>query len=195
MPDAPAPAPAPAPATATAPVAVGETERRVVQPTVAEPSRKTPKLAPPVRLELPGLGLSARIVPVAVDPDGALDVPADPDVLGWWRSGARPGQARGSVLIDGHVDSATEGLGAFARLRELQPGAPALIESASGDLHRYRVTGRRQFPKEALPAETIFSQDVAERLVLITCGGRFDPEEGKYADNVVVFAVPDGDAN
>ncbi|MDQ3522405.1 MAG: hypothetical protein M3434_08730, partial [Gemmatimonadota bacterium] len=46
-------APAPAPATATAPVAVGETERRVVQPTVAEPSRKTPKLAPPVRLELP----------------------------------------------------------------------------------------------------------------------------------------------
>ena len=177
--------------TVSAPVDVGETERRVVQPTVAEPSRKTPKLAPPVRLELPSLGLSAEVVPVAVDGDGALEVPANPDVLGWWSSGARPGQGQGSILIDGHIDSATEGLGTFVRLRELEPGDPVLTQSASGDVHQYRVTGRRQYAKAALPADEVFSQVVHERLVLITCGGHFDANAGGYADNVVVFAEPD----
>lgn len=200
-----APAPAAAPATAAAPV--GETEPRAVRDAVtaslrgaaaapkrrAAPTRTPLKLAAPVRLELPDLGLSARIAPVGVDADGALTVPANPDVVGWWRSGARPGEARGSVVIDGHVDSATEGLGVFARLRELEPGAAVVVESASGDARRYRVTGRRQFPKAALPADTVFSQDVAERLVLVTCGGRFNRDEGSYTDNVVVFAVPDGD--
>ncbi len=184
---------APAQATATGPVAVGEREWwGAVRPAVAEAGRKTPNLAPPIGLRLPSLGLSVRIVPVTVDRDGVLEVPANPDTLGWWRFGARPGQAQGSVVIDGHVDSATKGLGAFARLRELEPGALVLTESAAGDLRRYRVTGRRQFPKAALPVKTIFSQNVQERLVLITCGGQFNEDEGSYEDNIVVFAVPQG---
>ncbi len=180
----------PAEITAGAPVGVGDMLTRRAQPAV-DPVQASPNLAPPVRLELPSLGLSAEIVPVAVDGDGALDVPANPDVLGWWSSGARPGQGQGSILIDGHIDSATEGLGTFVHLRELEPGDPVLTQSASGDVHYYRVTGRRQYAKAALPAGEVFSQDVQERLVLITCGGPFDANAGGYADNVVVFAEPD----
>lgn len=181
---------APAEITAGAPVGVGETLTRRAQPAV-DPVQTSPNLAPPVRLEFPSLGLSAEVVPVAVDGDGALDVPANPDVLGWWSSGARPGQGQGSILIDGHIDSATEGLGTFVHLRELEPGDPVLTRSASGDVQHYRVTGRRQYAKAALPAGEVFSQDVQERLVLITCGGHFDANAGGYADNVVVFAEPD----
>jgi hypothetical protein len=141
-------------------------------------------------MELPSLDLAARIAPVSVAAGGNLRVPADPAVLGWWRSGARPGDDQGSIVIDGHVDSATQGLGTFARLRELELGDPVLTESAAGEVRRYWVTGRRQFPKETLPADDVFSQHVQERLVLITCGGRFDADDGGYADNVVVFAVP-----
>lgn len=188
----PAPAPPPAPAATRAPtsvpVPVAEAEGQGVRMAAAEPARRTPDPAPPVRLELPRLGLSAPVVPVAVDPDGALGVPTNPDVLGWWVSGARPGDGRGSVVIDGHVDSATEGLGVFARLRELDVGDPVLTQSALGVVQRYRVTGRRQFAKAALPADAVFAQDVQERLVLITCGGQFDRDVGRYADNVVVFA-------
>lgn len=180
----------PAEITAGAPVGAGEMLTRRAQPAV-DPVQTSPNLAPPVRLELPSLGLSAEVVPVAVDGDGALDVPANPDVLGWWSSGARPGQGQGSILIDGHIDSATEGLGTFVHLRELEPGDPVLTQSASGDVHYYRVTGRRQYAKAALPAGAVFSQDVQERLVLITCGGHFDANAGGYADNVVVFAEPD----
>lgn len=143
-----------------------------------------------MRLKLPSLGISARIVAVSVGPGGGLAVPDDPDVLGWWRSGSRPGEGQGSVVIDGHIDSATQGLGVFARLQELGPGDPVLTESAAGELRRYSVTGRRQYAKAALPADEIFSQDVQERLVLISCGGRFDEDQGGYSDNVVVFALP-----
>ncbi len=165
-------------------------EPAVAQRAVAHRAPRSSQQASPVRLQLPSLGVSARIVPVSVGSAGDLAVPDNPDVLGWWRSGARPGDGRGSVVIDGHIDSATQGLGVFARLQELEPGDPVLTESASGVLRRYWVTGRRQYAKASLPADEIFSQVVRERLVLISCGGRFDEDKGSYSDNVVVFAVP-----
>jgi len=184
---------------AKATVSVPGAGGRAVQRAIVQQSDRTTQPARPVLMELPSLDLAARIAPVSVAAGGNLRVPEDPAVLGWWRSGARPGDDRGSIVIDGHVDSATQGLGTFARLRELELGDPVLTESAAGEVRRYWVTGRRQFPKETLPADDVFSQHVQERLVLITCGGRFDPDDGGYADNVVVFAVrgprPEGLAN
>lgn len=152
------------------------------------PARSDP--TPPAQLRLPSLELSAPVVPVDVGPDGWLGVPDDPDVLGWWRSGALPGSGRGTVVIDGHVDSAARGPGTFFRLGELRPGDPVVIEGGAGDVRQYRVTGRRQFPKSELPANDVFSQATEERLVLITCGGRFDPTSRRYEDNIVIFALP-----
>ncbi len=174
---------------AKATVSVPGAGGRAVQRAIVQQSDRTTQPARPVLMELPSLDLAARIAPVSVAAGGNLRVPEDPAVLGWWRSGARPGDDRGSIVIDGHVDSATQGLGTFARLQELELGDPVLTESAAGKVRRYWVTGRRQYPKATLPADDVFSQDVQERLVLITCGGRFDPGDG-YADNVVVFAVP-----
>jgi hypothetical protein len=65
----------------------------------------------PRHLALPSLQVDAPIVPVGVLPGGSLTVPDDPDVLCWWRGGARPDSAQGSVVIDGHVDVTTDGLG------------------------------------------------------------------------------------
>ena len=44
-------------------------------------------------------------------------------------------------------------------------------------------------PKGQLPT-SIYSLEGAARLVLVTCGGPFDPVAGHYRDNVVVTAVP-----
>ena len=46
---------------------------------------------------------------------GVLDVPRTISKLGWWLDGQMPGATSGSVLIAGHVDSATAGAGAFFR--------------------------------------------------------------------------------
>jgi sortase (surface protein transpeptidase) len=141
-------------------------------------------------LRLPTLQVSAAVTEVGVRSDGALEVPEHPSQVGWWADGAAPGDGRGSVVIDGHVDSARYGPGAFFRLRDLDEGDPIEIVTAAGDRSTYTVTARRQFPKDELPWAEVFSQEGPERLVLVTCGGDFDRTRRSYTDNVVVFAEP-----
>lgn len=142
----------------------------------------------PDGLVIARLGVDARVTPVSVGANRSLGVPADPAVLGWWQQGARPAQPVGSVVIDGHVDTARTGPGALFRLRSLVPG-DIVVVSGHGRVQRYVVAARRQYPKATLPT-AIFDQRVAGRLVLVTCGGRFDRRTRHYADNIVVFARP-----
>lgn len=144
----------------------------------------------PERIRVRRLQVDAPVVSVSILPAGDLDVPANPDVIGWWAEGARPGDATGSVVLDGHVDSAQRGLGAFAALRSAQVGDMVEVVGTGGENRAYTVVARRVYPKSSLPAAEVFSQDVAERLVLVTCGGRFDRATGHYDDNIVVYAAP-----
>lgn len=144
----------------------------------------------PVRLRLPRLHLDAPVLPVSVGPDGLLGVPINPRLLGWWSGSARPGSASGSVVIDGHVDSAALGLGALFRLRDARPGDEVVLENAVGKSTGYTVVARRSYAKTTLPVAQVFAAEVGPRLVLLTCGGAFDQATHHYADNIVVYAVP-----
>lgn len=156
-------------------------------PRPATPARAADGL--PVRLRLPSLQVDAPVGPVVAH-DGALQVPEDPSALGWWTGGVRPGTGQGSVVIDGHVDSAATGPGALYRLTDLPSGAPVEISTATGTTLRYRVYGRRHYVKtDGLPP-SLFTRTGPARLLLITCGGAFDRSSGSYADNIVVFARP-----
>ena len=93
-------------------------------------------------------------------------------------------------MIDGHVDTASQGPGAFFRLGRMGVGDAVELTDADGSTHRYRVTAAARYPKDVLPAAEVFAQDGPERLVLVTCGGEFDEASRHYADNVVVFADP-----
>jgi len=64
------------------------------------------------------------------------------------------------------------------------------VRAANGGDVTYRITGRRTFPRTRdLPA-AVFAGDVGARLALVTCTGAFDDRTGRYADTLVVFAVP-----
>lgn len=140
-------------------------------------------------LRIERLAVRAAVRPVTVTA-GVLDVPRDPAVLGWWSGGARPGEATGSVVLDGHVNYAGVS-GALAVLPRLGPGEP-LVLLTGGIRYRYTVTAERTFPKATgLPAD-LFSRAGPPRLVLITCGGPFDTGTGNYRDNIVAYAVPSG---
>jgi hypothetical protein len=41
-----------------------------------------------------------------------------------------------------------------------------------------------------VPLDALFQRTGPPRLVLLTCGGEFQPELRSYADNVVVVAEP-----
>ena len=143
----------------------------------------------PEQVTLPG-GDSAD-VHSASTVDGELVVPEDVDHLGWWDGSASVGEAFGSTVIAGHVDSATGGVGYFARLLSIRKGERVTVRA---DEHRltYRVVSVRSVSQDALATTSAaFDQKGEHRLVLITCTGTFRPGRG-YDKNLVVIGEPLG---
>jgi hypothetical protein len=141
---------------------------------------------PPVRLEIPAIGVAARLVRLGLEPGGAMQVPGDFTTAGWFAGGPRPGQL-GPAVIAGHVDSRT-GPAVFFRLRELRSGDVVLIDRADGARLRFVVEGARSFSKAGFPTAAVFGPAPSAALRLITCAGDFDRASGHYLDNLVVFA-------
>jgi hypothetical protein len=138
---------------------------------------------------------SGRTVPVravGTTYDGLLAVPADVDLAGWWRGGARVGDPFGSTLVAAHVDSRVEGLGPFAELLTLPRGAPVVLVSA-GLRQEFEVTSRRLVPQGSLGGDTwIFDASGERRLTLVTCAPPYDAARGGYQNLAVVTARPLG---
>lgn len=150
-------------------------------------AQRHPRLHPgiPRWLVIPALGVNADVVPVDA-PDGVLVPPPDPQVLGWWSAGARPGVRLGSALITGHT--VHTGGGALDDLADLEVGG--FIEVRTPRLRMpYVVQSVRTYGKGrvAADASNLFDQDVLGRLVVVTCT---DWNGSVYLSNVVVTAVP-----
>jgi hypothetical protein len=144
----------------------------------------------PVRVRLTAVGIDAPVDSVGIDTaQNELGVPSRIARTGWWRDGAAPGAGSGVILIAGHVDSARLGPGAFVSLHRAKAGDRVQVATANGRTFTYRVVSVRNYPKPALPT-SIYSVQGAPRLVLVTCGGPFDPRIRHYRDNVVLTAVP-----
>jgi hypothetical protein len=128
------------------------------------------------------------VVPVSTE-NRVLQIPAEPWVVGWWSGGVGPGTGTGAVVLTAHLDSRTYGTGPFVRAKQLQPGAPATLMDDNGETHSYTVSEVVTYEKEILPYEELFSQEDPEKVVLVTCGGSYDPNGG-WDSNVVVTFVP-----
>lgn len=156
--------------------------------TTAAPVTTTtvPPVASPSRIRVPSIGLDAAIVPVAIRPDGQMEVPDAADV-GWYRLGPQPG-APGSAVLAAHVDFGGR-RGAFFDLRQIPIGAEVTIEGL-GTTRTFTVSGREQVAKTDVQLDQYFTAEGPARLTLITCGGAFDRGIGHYEDNIIVTATP-----
>lgn len=201
-PPPPPPAPAIAPATTVpapvppAPAAGGAGDElsplaALVRPAgsaLFDPAAATrPAPSPPVGVTIAALGIrDAPVLAVGVRDDGELEVPGADDV-GWYRYGPRPGDP-GSAMLAAHVAFNGED-GVFRHLTRLGVGEVVDVRFADGTVRSFRVTGREQHAKEALPSD-VWAVDGPPRLALVTCGGTFDRTASSYRDNVVVYAEP-----
>ena len=159
---------------------------------VRQPLRSAPvrsAVLSPSRLALPRQRVEAAILPVGVTRLRGLDLPPDPDTVGWWAGGTAPGQGAGSAVLAGHVDAAGYGTGALAALLEVGIGDPVEVTDTAGRVLHYQVAARVSYPKAALPA-AVFRTDGPPTLTLVTCGGPFDSVTHHYRDNIVVSAAP-----
>ncbi|MFJ7072253.1 class F sortase [Streptomyces sp. NPDC098781] len=138
---------------------------------------------------MPGVGIDAAIRPVGVDARGALSIPGDPTVTGWYRFGPAPGSAHGSAVLVGHVDSDTGALGEFAALSDVRPDDRVDVRRVGAESATYRVVSRSTVPKDELPS-SVFRRAGPPVLTLITCAPPFRPELGGYQSNLIVTAKP-----
>jgi hypothetical protein len=141
---------------------------------------------PPVRIEIPAIGVAAAVIRLGLNRDGSMQVPADFGVTGWFTGGPAPGET-GPAVIAGHIDSRT-GPAVFYRLRELRAGDRIDVAHADGSSVHFAVDSVVQYPKQAFPTEAVFGPAPEPLLRLITCGGTFDRSRRSYRDNVVVTA-------
>jgi Sortase domain len=144
------------------------------------------RIGRPTRVRIPAIGVVASIEPLGLRPDGRLAAPGDPDVVGWWGGGPRPGY-RGAAVLAGHVDS-RHGPAVFARLRELSGGELVEVSDARGRRARFRVSRSETHSKQRFPTRRVYAVGGPPVLRLITCTGAFDRSRGHYEDNLVVSA-------
>ena len=145
--------------------------------------------SPPVRVEIPAIGVSSSLVRLGLNPDRTMEVPGDFQVAGWFTGAPQPGPA----VIAGHVDSRT-GPAVFYRLRDLRPGDQIRVVRADRRVVRFKVDSLASYPKQSLPPDAVYGATTTPALRLITCAGSFDRSSRSYRDNLVVSAtrVPDG---
>lgn len=178
---------------------VGLAEASAATPNVPAPSASRARGATPPRAEreepgqprmlaIPRLDLKMPITAVTVDDTGAMALPTRPTEIGWYAYGPRPGSARGSAVLGGHVDSREYGVGPLVTLKQLRRGDDIVITTNKGT-EQFRVSTVRLIGKRDLEVREVFTREGKPLLRILTCGGTYR-RSGGYQANVVVTARP-----
>ena len=155
-------------------------------PTSGGQAQSTWSGVPPVSLAIPGLGVEAKVVGVALDYDGTMSSPPDPDQVAWYTLGPGMGVG-GNVVFAGHIEWAGRPR-VFGRLAELRRDDAVLVVDALGNGYEYVVEWSRWVRAEGAPIEEIFAPSDGSTITLITCGGEYRAETREYLDRFIVRA-------
>lgn len=139
----------------------------------------------PASIEIPAINVKTKIENVGTLSDGRMDVPKDPDNVGWYEPGTLPG-APGNAVLAGHVDDLTSPA-VFYDLHKLKKGDKIIVKDQDGDPLTFEVYDQKTFPRLDAPIEDIFGFSYASTLNLITCSGDFDPETTERAERTVIY--------
>lgn len=143
-------------------------------------------LAQPVRLRIPIIEVDAPVVPVGMQENGIMDIPASAHEIGWFEPGFHPGEA-GSAVLAGHLDRESGRPAVFWDLRRLEPGDVVELEQDDRSVLRYRVIRSETYPMNNAPMEEIFGSATGSRLNLVTCNGAWQDNLETYTKRLVVY--------
>ena len=173
-----------APADTLSPLAQQLGPRQSAVPEIVAPRPR------PVGLQMQSIDVARFPVrAVGLEFDGQMEIPNETEI-GWYQYGATAGQP-GATVLAAHV-SWNRTSGPFAQLGRVEPGEQIEVTLDDGSVRRYEVTERAVYGKLELPRERLWRTTGDETLVLITCGGDYNPDIRRYRENIVVYAVPVG---
>ena len=138
----------------------------------------------PKWIEVPAIGVSAKVVPVGLLRNGEMEIPHSGDV-GWYRLGPVPGDP-GPVVMVGHLDTHRDPA-VFYHLKELRPGDEIRVYGDDGDMATFEVDMIEQVLKAELPTERIWDYTPEAVIRLVTCGGEWDRYNYHYLSNVIAY--------
>lgn len=141
--------------------------------------------ARPTVVWIPRIEVAAPVVDLGLTSDGRLEVPSDPDTVGWYTGRARPGED-GPTVLAGHVDSRS-GPAVFFRLGELRPNDLVHVAYDDGYVATFVLRGGEQVDKDAFPTDRVYGETSAPTIRLVTCDGDFDRTAGHYEDNLILY--------
>ncbi len=157
------------------------------QPRQATNFLSQPRQAPglPVRLKIPSIKVDAAVESVGMTTKGAMDVPKDPDNVGWYSLGVRPG-GKGNAVLAGHLDWYKGKTAVFQNLKNLRKGDLLSIETDKGKFLPFVVREIHSYdPNEIVPE--VFQKSDGSHLNLVTCGGLWDKQRKIYRERLVIF--------
>lgn len=155
----------------------------------------------PVAVLVAGHRVNAAVSADRLEADGSLYVPPDPRAVSWASQQVGPGSSYGTTILVGHINyGGTQG--AFADLADYRVGQVITLVLADGRRLRYAVAAapievhkdtlgpRRQELFDQTHSYGPAGKSRSGRLLLLSCGGRFDNRTGHYESNIFVYALP-----
>lgn len=134
----------------------------------------------------------AAVDPIQVTDTGMLIPPHDVQRLGWYSASAVPGEAGpvGSSVITGHINYQGQGTGFAEKFTTMELGQEFTV-FIDGEERRFRVIeAPYRLQKGAGFPDVVNDTQGDNRLVLITCGGKFVGGQLGYEDNIITVAEP-----
>lgn len=136
----------------------------------------------PVRVIIPAINLDSKVLSLGREKNGEMSVPSGKgNDVGWYKYGTVPGNM-GSAVLDAHV------FAAFKNLNKLTEGDEIFVITDTDQKLRFVVGKTEIYKLEDLSPNTLFYQNDAKRLNLITCAGSLTADKSTYTHRQVVFA-------
>jgi len=141
----------------------------------------------PKKIAINGTSINNFIQNVGVDQNGAIAVPTNIHLAGWFVDSVRPGE-KGLSIIDGHIDGRTRA-GVFDPLTKVKVGDEVVITNGDDTRTTFKVKELRDVTL-AEAADVLFEKKsgIERQLNLITCVGKFDKNIQQYDRRLIVIA-------
>jgi sortase A len=142
----------------------------------------------PVRVTVPAIGVDANIQDVGLADDGSMGAPVGYDDIAYYTLSVSPG-IPGYSAFTGHISSIYFP-GVFYHIDQLGKGNTIHVFGDDGAELVFLVTEVDRYPADNFPMDKVFgAQTTKPGVVLITCGGDWDPSAHLFGDRIVVYAT------
>ncbi len=143
--------------------------------------------AVPERIVVPAVGIDMPVVAKGLAPDGSMALPDISAAAAWYRHGGTPGDRGDAALIAAHVATDVDGVGPFSLLPGVRQGDAVTVTLSDGTEQPFTVVRLERISKQTVDYDAITAESPG-MLILVTCGGDWDPQNRRYEDNVIVWA-------